>query len=144
MTRPLANITREVLEPVWMRNDIPTKVIAARLGVTRQGLSYKAHSLGLPSRFGNKDCCKKCPDDVFRRMYQAGVSLQDIANECGYTRRQSVTQRRKMMGLPARSSLGAPIKPISLDEFFEMEFGRLMKCDAARINRKVGLKWRAT
>lgn len=127
--RPLKHLSADDLRPLWSRLDIPTKRIASALGVSRAGLSYKARSLGLPPRTGNKETCKKCPDEVFKSMYQSGVSLQDIAERCGYTRRQSVTQRRVMMGLPPRGRLGgghAGWGSISLHQFQEMELARLM------------------
>lgn len=78
---------------------------------------------------------KKCPDEVFKRMWDAGVSMKDIAAECGYSAPQNVTQRRKNMGLPKRDRKkgrgprsGWPT--ISLAEFHEIEIARMMK-DAA-------------
>lgn len=138
--RPLKHLTADDLWPLWSRLDIPTERVAQALGVTRAGLSYKARSLGLPPRTGNKECCKKCPDEVFRRMYEAGVGLQDIADKFGYTRRQSVTQRRVMMGLKPRGRLGgghAGWGCISLAQFQEMELARMMTEMAARAG-KVG------
>lgn len=127
--RPLKNITADDLRPLWSRLDIPTRRMADALGVTRAALSSKAKSLGLPSRWGNKESQKKCPDEVFRRMYEGGVSLQGIADHCGYAKIQCVTRRREMMGLPPRGKLGgghAGWGSVSLAEFQEMEVARLM------------------
>jgi len=128
--RPLKHLTADDLRPLWSRLDIPTKRVAAALGVSRAQLSQKARSLGLPPRTGNKESCKKCSDEVFRRMYEAGVRLQDIADHCGYTRRQAVSQRRRRMGLPPRARLGgghAGWGCISLSEFRELELARMLE-----------------
>ena len=137
MTRPLANITREVLEPVWTRHDIPTEVIAARLGVTRQGLSYKARSLGLPSRAKNRR--KHVDDETFTRMWLAGVSSAEMAKEFGYCGRQAITTRRRILGLPARrrahgtGNFGGWPKTITIAEFYEQELAERMKREAAKV-----------
>lgn len=134
-TRPLKRLTADDLRPLWSRLDIPTRRMADALGVSRAALSAKAHSLGLPSRKDNKENLKKCPDEVFRRMYQGGVSLRGIADHCGYAKIQCVTQRRTMMGLPPRGKLDCG--SMSLAEFHEREFARMMVEAAAKAG-KVG------
>jgi len=128
MTRPLANITREVLAPVWMRHYIPTEVIASRLGVTRQGLSWKAKSLGLPSRAKNR--MKFSDDETFTRMWMAGVSTAEMAKAFGYRHPQSITTRRRALGLPARMKSGGGKggwgATISLAEFHEIQLAEQM------------------
>lgn len=134
MAQPYAlkNLDRAALEPVWNTRTISMDRIAAVLGVSRQGLSYRAKAMGLPSRAGNYDGQKKCPDDLFQRMWMAGVSLQEIADYCGYSARQNVTQRRRNMGLPARTrgndtGRHAGWPTISLSAFLEMELARRME-----------------
>lgn len=127
----LKNLTREALEPVWFRRSIHLERIASSLGVSRQGLSSKAKALGLPPRGMNYDLQKKCSDDLFRRMWMAGVSLQEIADYCGYTKPQNVTQRRKNMGLPARTrgketGRHAGWPTIGLSDFLEGDLARRM------------------
>lgn len=129
--RPLANITREVLEPIWCRRDIPTAKVAERLGVTRQALSLRAKTLGLPSRAGNQESHKRGDDDLFRRMWEAGVSTGDMARHFGYSYAACISTRRRNMGLPARPR-GFRSIPISV--FYEAEIGRHMR----RIAKKRG------
>jgi len=137
MTRPLANITREVLEPVWMRHDIPTEVIATRLGVTRQALSYKAKSLGLPSRAKNR--IKFVDDKTFTRMWLAGVSTSEMAEAFGYCGRAAITTRRRQLRLPARrrssgsGNFGGWPKTITIAQFYEQELAERMKREAANV-----------
>ena len=131
----LKNLKREDLEPLWTRLDIKIQSIADALGVTRQAVSYQAAKMGLPSRYGNQTPSKKCSDDVFKRMWLAGVVISDIGTHCGYSQNQSVQQRRRHMGLPPREKtltarLAAGKPSISLADFAEMELARLMK-DAA-------------
>lgn len=131
MTRPLANITREVLEPLWLRHDIPTERIASALGVTRQGLSYKARSLVLPSREKNRK--RLVDDDTFTRMWMAGVSSTEMAEHFGYSCRSAITARRRLLKLPARTrgrggkNAGGWQETITLAQFAEMELARRMK-----------------
>ena len=132
----LQHITREVLAPVWNRRDIPAERISAMLGVSRQGLSYKAKSLGLPSRAGNYEPLKKADDAVFARMWNAGVKADEIAGALGYKSRSAVDDRRRRMGLPARSrsdgggARGGWAETITLSQFHEMELGRAMQAAA--------------
>lgn len=132
--RPLSGITRSDLEPLWSRLDIPTRVIAERLGVTRQGLSCKAQALGLPSRGRNR--MKFSDDDLFRRMWNAGVCSTEMAAHFGYSHRSAVGTRRRALGLPRRvrgRDVGTPsgwIGTISIAEFWEMELGRKMVASA--------------
>lgn len=140
--RPLANITREDLEPLWSRLDIPTKRIAEALGVTRSGLSHKAiRSFGLPPRTGNRIPLKRGDDDLFRRMWEAGVAVEDIRKHFGYSMSGAVTTRRRALGLPprVRSSNGESSSgwkgTIPIEAFFEQEIGRVM-LEKEKMNRR--------
>lgn len=130
-SRPLRRITRADLEPLWSRLDIPTEVIAKHLGVTRSGLSNKAHRLGLPSRAANRS--KKSDDATFREMWEAGVSLKDMQRHFGYAQHQCVTQRARQMGLKPRERkagsggfAGWP-PTITLAQFFEPKLAEAMR-----------------
>lgn len=131
MRTPLSNITREHLDPVWSRLDISTEKIAAALGVTRQALSGKAHSLGLPKRTKNRAPQTKGDDALFSRMWLAGVSSPEMAAFFGYSHPSSVTTRRQNMGLPRRNRSRGGKTPwaetISIDQFWEMEVARKMQ-----------------
>ncbi|WP_457647641.1 hypothetical protein [Profundibacter sp.] len=137
MKRPLKNITSEVLEPVWMRHDIPTEVIAARLGVTRQAISSKAHRLGLPSRAKNRR--KLVDDETFARMWFAGVSASEMADAFGYCGKAAITTRRRLLGLPARrrergsGNRGGWPKTITITQFYEQELAERMKREAGMV-----------
>ena len=121
---PLRNITREDLEPFWSRPEIPLARIAQALGVSREGVSYKARVLGLPSRKGNHEPLKKLDDTTFARLWNAGVSMAEMIAFGGYTSRSSIEWRRKRLGLPKRRGR---IDIISLAEFREMELARAMR-----------------
>lgn len=139
MTRPLANITREALEPLWMRLDIPTKRIAQRLGVTRQALSYKAKALGLPPRSGNQRCNQKADDETFTRMWMAGVNSAEMIRHFGYSSQGAISRRREILGLPPRTRgrngfglRGGWRETITLAQFAEIEMARVLRergCD---------------
>ena len=130
---PLANITREALEPVWMRLDIPTEKIAATLGVSRQAISAKAKSLGLPSRRGNQKPKQKVDDETFRRMWLAGVNSREMAEHFGYAHPSAIGHRRVLLGLPPRKRAtggknhGGWMQTTRLAQFAEMELARKLK-----------------
>ena len=125
--RPLANITREMLEPVWSRKDITVEKIAKTLGVSRQAVSYKAKTLGLPSRYGNQKPKQKVDDDTFTRMWLAGVNTREMAEHFGYAHPSAIGHRRILLDLPPRvRSTGGKnhagwVQTISLAQFAEME-----------------------
>ncbi|OWU77611.1 hypothetical protein [Marinibacterium profundimaris] len=133
----LRNITREQLEPLWARHDIPVKRLAEALGVSRQAVSLRAKALGLPSRASNRRPLEKCSAEYFTRLWLAGVSQKDIAAACGYTRAQTVGQRRRMLGLPPRrrercTGTRSGWGTITMDQFLEAELGRRMREDGAK------------
>ncbi|MFV1601982.1 MULTISPECIES: hypothetical protein [unclassified Phaeobacter] len=134
MPRPLANITKETLAPLWGRHDIPTERIATALGVTRQAVSYKAKSLGLPSRAKVRRCY--VDNETFTRMWNAGVCTSDMAAHFGYTHRSAIGARRRILGLPARTrgkggtNSGGWHQTISLTQFFEAELATAMQEEA--------------
>ena len=128
--RPLKKLTRAHLEPLWSRRDIPIARIASALGVTRQSISAKAKSLGLPSRAGNMEPAKRSDDAMFESMWRAGVNSTEMADFFGYADASSVVHRRINMGLPGRSRGAGDVtnvrygwsETISLAQFREMQF----------------------
>lgn len=129
MRNALKNITRQDLEPLWAARKVPLDRIASALGVSRQGLAYKAESLGLPRRGKNYEPQRNGNDDLFSRMWLAGVSVCEMAKFFGYAHAGSVTVRRRNLGLPGRTR-GGPggwRETISLAEFQEIEMGRRMQ-----------------
>lgn len=132
--QPLKNITRETLEPLWSRHDIPTARMAKALGVSRQALSSKARTLGLPSRAKVRKCF--VGPETFKRMWTAGVCSTEMAEHFGYTHRSAIGTRRRKMGLPARtrskggSNHGGWEQTISLQQFFQAEMAEAMQAEA--------------
>jgi len=133
--RPLKKLTREHLEPLWSRRDIPIARIASALGVTPQAVSVKAKLLGLPSRRGNKEPMKRTDDAEFRSMWLAGVNSTEMAKLFGYADAASVVHRRINLGLPGRhrgAGGGTNVRygwseTISLAQFREMQFARAVQ-----------------
>jgi hypothetical protein len=128
--RPLKSLNREDLEPLWSRRDIPLERIASALGVSRQSVSSKAKSLGLPSRQGNRKPAARLDDTVFERMWLAGVNSREMAAYFGYADASSVSHRRINMGLPPRNRGAGGVtsvrygwaETISLAQFRELQF----------------------
>ncbi len=133
--RPLKKLTREHLEPLWSRRDIPTARIASALGVTRQSISAKAKALGLPSRRGNMRPVRRSDDHLFESMWLAGVNSTEMAEYFGYADASSVVHRRINMGLPGRrrgAGGGTNVRygwseTISLAQCREMQFARAVQ-----------------
>ena len=134
--RPLKNITRETLAPLWAREDIPTERIAKALGVTRQAVSSKARTLGLPSRAKVRK--QLCNNETFRRMWLAGVNSTEMALHFGYAHRSAIGSRAGAMGLPPRSrstdtgKTGGWVQTISLAQFFEQDLRNRMEAEAQK------------
>lgn len=129
-TNPLRHVTREVLEPLWLRRDISTERIAEVLGVSRQAVSLKAKRLGLPSRAGNQASRQNVDAATFERLWRAGVCTTDIAKAFGYCNRTAVSHRARMMGLPRRRRGAGPggwAGTIRAAEFREIELARRMQ-----------------
>lgn len=126
----LSKIDAATFAAAWARVDIPLDRMAAALGCSRQALSFRAKRDGLPSRVKNREPQKLLSDEVFRRMWTAGVSSFEMAKAGGYSHPSAIGCRRILLGLPKRTrdggSWGGWHPPITLDEFREMELGRLM------------------
>lgn len=129
----LANIDKDAFARLWARHHISTETIAVSLGVSRQAVSQLAARLDLPPRVGNRAPQKKSSDDLFRRMWLAGVPIAEIAQHFGYAHRSCVSTRRRKIGLPARVKgpsgcrNGGWVKGMSLTEFLEEEMARAME-----------------
>jgi len=114
---------------VWVREDIPVVRIAESLGVTTRAINYHAHKLGLRSPDRQIRARKKCSDEEFARLWNAGVLLRDIAMVVGYASAKQAGARRASMGLPKRyDGTGSRVtKSITSAQFYEMEVARLMQ-----------------
>ena len=121
--RPLANLTRETLAPIWARHDVPTERMAEALGVTRQALSWKAISLGLPRRSQNRR--KNCSDAAFLHAWNAGLRTRDMAVHFGYAHTAAVRRRAEMMGLKMRRRGWSG--QITIDQYLEMQLAEAMQ-----------------
>lgn len=133
--KPLRNITAEDLAPIWSRHEIPKTRIAEALGVSRQGLSWKARSLGLPDRPKVRRC--KLDDETFTELWLAGVRAQDIADAYGYSSRSAIGVRAGKLNLPRRKrgggGRGGWPPTISLLTYREREIGEAMRDFEERI-----------
>lgn len=128
----LSAMPPEAFAAAWACHSISTARIAERLGVSPAALHWRARSLGLPRRPTGPQRAKKCSDDLFRRMWMAGVSTPEIARECGYSRYPAASHRARLLGLPRRvrrSGSGGPAgwpPTITMAQFRELEFRRMM------------------
>lgn len=98
MTR--ATFNREVFAKLWANHRIPTAKIAAAMGISRAGVSWHAHQMGLPGR--DKVRRRLADPDVLREMWMAGVKASEIARYFGMAHHACVTTAARNMGLPKR------------------------------------------
>lgn len=138
MNEPLKNLTRKDLEPVWNARQISLAKIAAALGVSRQGLTSKAKTLGLKPRGKNYLPQQRGDNELFTRMWTAGVHVSDMTEFFGYSSPGAVTVRRRNLSLPARTRGGGKghgsgwVETISIDEFWEIDAVRRLHEIAAK------------
>jgi hypothetical protein len=97
---------------------------ARRVGLTRVNLWLRAKALGLPARAPGRP--KAMPDDLFARMWQAGVSPSAISAHFGVAK-VTPCQTARRLGL---RRFGPAEARISLREFWAMEQIAAMARDA--------------
>lgn len=91
---------RAIFARLWNDHSIPTKRIAEAMGISRAGVSWHAHKMGLPSRA--KLRTRKHEPDLLREMWAAGVSTADIAKHFGMAHQACAVQAARNLGLPHR------------------------------------------
>lgn len=132
----LRNITREMLEPLWLGSRLSSSEIGARLGVSGSGIRLLAKRLGLPKR--GRQPLQKCSDAEFFRLWSAGVSVTDMARMLGYSGHGAVSTRARHMGLPGRQRVKGAGKnngaglcgwggTITATQFREMQYADAMR-----------------
>lgn len=97
---------KQTLEPeafarIWNNHAISTQTIADYLGVTRAAVSWRAHHMGLPSRTKLRRRVVK-DQALFKYLWNARVSAEDIARHFGLKSHSCVTPLRIGFGLPGR------------------------------------------
>lgn len=134
---------------LWNNHSVPVQRIAAAMGITRQGVSWRARSLGLPSRA--KVRARKADPDLLRDMWLAGVASAEIARHFGMASGDSAATAARMLGLPRRKRgpsgrmNGGWLPTITVAEFFEMKLAERMRVaaiieQAAMINAEMADK----
>lgn len=121
----------EAFTALWNRGTHIDR-IAAAIGCTTSAVSYKVKALGLKPRGKGKPGAAKSADEIFVRMWEAGVSTGAMAERFGYSNKGSVSHRRQRLGLPERER---GKKTITLEEFAEIELGRRMAEEARKTRR---------
>lgn len=135
--RPLRAVDPNAFARVWSARHISSERIGAFFGVSGSAVRQKAKALGLPSRADNTEAKRRGSDAEFRRLYEAGVSLEGIAKALGYASHRGVCHRRDLLGLPNRTRGNGTGKhagwqeTITLRQYQEAELGRMM-ADAAQ------------
>jgi hypothetical protein len=100
----LQNVTRAMLEPLWLNSRVTAREIADQLGVSVSGVCKHAQTLGLPVprpvRGRRKEGRER--DAEFRRMWNAGVKQTEMAKHFG-TSKGFICQKRIRLGLKPRT-----------------------------------------
>lgn len=136
---PLPRSTKfdqQIFEKLWNNHSVPTSRIAQAMGMTRQGVSWWAKNLGLPSRAHVRK--QLFEEKLFREMWEAGVSTSDIARHFGAAHHSCSSVFARKMGLPKRTKgksgkmNGGWAANITLQEFWELRLGRKMQMEARK------------
>lgn len=96
----MTTFNRKVFAQLWANPNIPTKRIADAMGITRQGVSWHAKHMGLPSRA--KLRLRKHDPALLAEMWLAGVSSAQIAAHFGMAHHSSAINAARKAGLPHR------------------------------------------
>ncbi len=129
-------VDAETFARLWNCHRISTDEIAQWLGMTRQGVSWRARAMGLPSRV--KVRRKLTRDAELRELWMAGVSTRDIAAHFGMAERSCASRAARLAGLPGRTrgngdgKRGGWVGTISMDDFLQMKLAERMKRDVVR------------
>lgn len=138
MTKKRA-FNREIFARLWCDHSITTQRIADAMGISRSGVSWHAHNMGLPTRAKRR--YRKHDPELLREMWIAGVSGEEIARHFGFSHRACVSVARRKLGLPARKRgksgkyNGGWVANITLAEFAEIRLAERMKSDAQKARR---------
>lgn len=142
MTR--ATFNRDVFAKLWANHRIPTAKIAEAMGISRAGVSWHAHHMGLPTR--SKVRKRKADPDLLTEMWMAGVKASDIAQHFGMAHHACAATAARKLGLPKRQRgqsgkmNGGWRANITMAEFLEAKAGVQMAMVAAR-EREVTARW---
>lgn len=120
---------------LWACTRISTDEMAAALGVTRQAVSWRARTMGLPSRAANRR--RKADPALLAEMWLAGVSSAEIARHFGMAHHACATTAARLAGLPARirssggtGGRGGWPRTITLDDFWQLRAADRMRLAA--------------
>jgi len=116
-------ITREMLEPIWNNRSIRLHKVAERLEVHYDRLLVRGHGLGLPSRV----CRHPIDDDLFRYLWDYGVSGKHIGVHFGYKGSKTPHDKAKLLGLKPKGH-NAPRNTPTVAEALQARLGERMKC----------------
>ena len=89
-----------VFAALWQNHAVPTQRIADAMGITRQGASWHARRMGLPSRA--KVRRRLVEPELLAEMWLAGVSSREIAAHFGMAHHSCAVTAAKNLGLPRR------------------------------------------
>lgn len=108
MTAAKPTLTPAQFAALWNDHDIPTKAIAAYLGITRQAVSWRARREALPGRDKlRKSKVKKRDCALFSHLWAANVSVAEIAEHFGLKSHGCAGVVAGHLGLPRRMKGGA-------------------------------------
>lgn len=127
-------INREAFEVLWFKPTVSIQQMADAMGVKRQAVTWRARSFGLPDR--TKMRARKIQPELFREMWEAGVSTHEIARHFGLSCHSSACAMARHLDLPRRvrgksgKMNGGCAATITVREFYEMKLARRMAAAA--------------
>jgi hypothetical protein len=92
----------DAFEQAWRDNSRSRAQIAEEFGISESGASRAAARLGLPSRRGGRRIVSGEQAEAFRRDWEIGMPIKEMAALHGFKNINSVTRTARSLGLPSR------------------------------------------
>ena len=131
-------ISRAALERLWADESLSQLQLARRLGVSVHAVRRRARAFGLPSRRFRPVLPHEGNKDLFVRMWQANVRLEQMSR-CFRCSPEAVSAMARRLGLTRHCHR---YNSIGLAEFLEIELAARMaltaKKDRAAYVRRMG------
>ena len=131
-------VSRAQFERLWNSEQTLAEIGETLGGITHAAVIHRAKQFGLPARaFDGRKTMTSFDENLFRFMWQSGVSYADLASHFGMGL-GAVKMRRKRLGLPVRTSR----KHVTVADAMQPLLSSRMAADAQKTNHLLRLQAR--